>query len=656
MKKLLSLLLAICLLSTALCLPASAATQFSDIKGNEWYAPAVAYCADNGYMSGTGNNKFDPNGKVSRAQMAQILYNFAGRPDMTNAENPFTDVKRDAWYGSAVLFAKTTGIVNGTSSTTYSPNNYITREQVAVMLFGYYKASTGTTPSVDKSILNSYTDKNMISSWAQDAIAWAIQNKIMSGTGNNKLDPKGTCTRAQLAQFIMNYCKAFGTPPPIKPDIPVDDIVKELIGDTKPLPEDWLPKGGYIQGDRKYNMYGIDVTEVDGIPDREEARLINMINDYREENGLPRIQWNQHAQILAEVRAAEGAYIYGNKLGSAHNRPDGSATNQCESEIGFANLSTGNYFFIEELGITEEMIDANKVASGKTINQGKLTRDHFITENAFTGIAEAEGPLNGWKESPGHNNAMLDDMTRWGENAYAACARAKDPITGGTCFMYDAYAVNWIAKQSGEILTDIPVNNASEWEPNSRINWDNLGFTLNDIPEDSSSHDLTVWLAGQNIQNGDKLFAPLYGAWFYERSLDNVIRDMFEDYYMLENRNPSKDDLLNLTYEDMSMVKHMCVTSIGDKLVNGHISLTDGLNDNCKVCGVQHNSCYDEGRDYIDQWFMDTYGIDVSGIGNANKPCTNKATGERFDAYSDEWFNTTWMPWQEWLESYSQDF
>lgn len=651
MKKLLSLLLAICLLSTALCLPASAATQFSDIKGNEWYAPAVAYCADNGYMSGTGNNKFDPNGRVSRAQMAQILYNFAGRPDMTNAENPFTDVKRDAWYGSAVLFAKTTGIVNGTSSTTYSPNNYITREQVAVMLMGYYKASTGNTPSVNNSVLNSYTDKNMISSWAQNAIAWAVEHKIMSGVGNNKIDPKGTCTRAQLAQFIMNYCENIGTPAPIEPDIPVDDIVKELIGDTKPLPEDWLPKGGYIQGGRKYNMYGIDVTEVDGIPTADEAKFMKLLNKYRNDNSLPSITWNQHAQILAEVRAQEMAYYFD------HTRPDGTATKQCESEIGFENLDTPNYLMMEELKIDELMIDADMVNANKTINQGKLEQSHWFDENAALGATTPEGHLQRWQNSSGHNATLLDDMTRWGQNAYGAFAYGKSNTTNKTAASYNAYAVNWIPKQSGEILTDIPVNNASEWEPNSRINWDNLGFTLNDIPEDSSSHDLTVWLAGQNIQNGDKLYAPLYGAWFYERSLDNVIRDMFEDYYMLENRNPSVDDLLNLTYEDMSMVKHMCVTNIGDKLVNGHIALTDGLNDNCKVCGVQHDSCYDEGRDYIDQWFMDTYGIDVSGIGNANKPCTNKATGERFDAYSDKYFETaSEMTWLEWLKAYTQDF
>lgn len=128
------------MLAVLLALSGMTALAFSDVPENTWYAPAVDYCAEHGYMSGTGAGKFDPNGKVSRAQMAQILYNFAGCPDVSDVGNPFSDVPDKAWYTKAVKFAKSTGIVNGTSATTYSPNAYITREQVAVMLMGYYKS------------------------------------------------------------------------------------------------------------------------------------------------------------------------------------------------------------------------------------------------------------------------------------------------------------------------------------------------------------------------------------------------------------------------------------------------------------------------------------------------------------------------------------
>ena len=666
MKKALSFALVICLLCTAFCTPASAAT-FTDVPDGAWYNKAVNFCAENSYMTGIGGGKFNPGGNVTRAQMAQILYNFSNQPDMSDAENPFSDVKRDAWYANAVLFCKSTDIVSGTSATTYSPNAYVTREQVCKMLYGYYAKSTDTTPSVDLSVLNSYTDKAKISNWAQDSVAWAIQNKIMSGTGNSKLDPKGTCTRAQLAQFICNYYNAFGEILPIVPDEepdPDDTIIKELIGDTQPLPKDWLPVGGYWQGDRKYNMYGIDVTDVDGIPTAEEAKFIKLNNEYRNSKGLPSIPWNQHAQILAEVRAQEMAYIYGNKHTSVggsyttpHVRADGTSPDQCESDIGFQHLSTPNYYLIEELKIDELMIDADMVNAKKTINQGQLAHQHWLDENAALGAQSPEKHLERWQNSTGHNATLLDDMTRWGENAYCAFAYGKDPITGKTTASYNAYAINWIAKQSGEVITDIPVDNANEWTPDGRINWDNLGFTLDEIPEDTSAYEFTKWMAGQNIQTTNKLYAPLFAAWTYNRSFDNIIRDQFKDYYMVENRNPSKDDLINLDYESMSMVKHMCVVAVGDKLVNGHISTSSDVYGPCKACGVNHENGYETGRQFVDQWFMDTYDLDVSGIGNANSPCTEIATGERFDAYSDRYFATaSEMKWQEWLTQFRQDF
>lgn len=606
-------------------------TTFNDVSDKMWYAPAVAYCADNGYMSGTGNNKFDPNGKVSRAQMAQILYNFAGRPDMTNAENPFTDVKRDAWYGSAVLFAKTTGIVNGTSSTTYSPNNYITREQVAVMLFGYYKASTGNTPSVNKSVLDSYTDKNMISSWAQDAIAWAIQNKIMSGTGNNKLDPKGTCTRAQLAQFIMNYCKAFGTPPPILPDIPVDDIVKELIGDTKPLPKDWLPKGGYIQGGRKYNMYGIDVTDVDGIPDREEARLINMINDYREENGLPRLPWNQHAQMLAEVRAREAAYRY------EHKRPDGTNTKICDytnNENGRKYLQTSNVLMFEELNATESMVDPDMVASNKKIDMAKEESRPWFDENLNKGTINqldnlATRTFNSWKNSSGHNSTMLDDMTRWGRNGYAATALYVDKTNNFYIGGYNAYGIDWIE--------DYLVDPDKDWVPGRGIDYNALGFTLDDIPAEypdwilrdpdmdlesygPTDHDInsvTHWLIDRGVTEDSDTMYQVKAHYFSTLSMDDYIKFMFSNTEVFHYKNlmPGEwSDITEMIDTDISYMKEILVTNVADKMAYQHMSENNHSDTKCDVCGKNHAEKRDlaAAEQVVNQFFQDTYSFDIS--------------------------------------------
>lgn len=653
MKRLFSILLVVCLIASVCCVPASAASTFDDIKGTEWYAPAVSYCSSNGYMSGTGNNKFDPNGRVSRAQMAQILYNFAGRPDMTNAENPFTDVKRDAWYGSAVLFAKTTGIVNGTSSTTYSPNNYITREQVAVMLMGYYKASTGNTQSVNNSVLNSYTDKNMISSWAQGAVAWAVEHKIMSGVGNNKIDPKGTCTRAQLAQFIMNYCENIGTPAPIEPDIPVDDIVKELIGNTKPLPEDWLPKGGYIQGGRKYNMYGIDITDVDGIPDREEARLINMINDYREENSLPRLQWNQHAQIMSEVRAREAMWIYANNLNSAdkygtpHVRPDGTTADYCDyenNENGNQCLTTKNSLMIEELNVTESMIDCNMTNTGKTINMDKLNNRPFLYENlgrrATTDETKVpEQSLTGWQNSSGHNAALLYDFAanNFGNYGYIACAFALDIKNQLYVSQYNAYALDWIGPAEPTPPPVLDPDDSEEWYPGKGIHYDHLGFTLDDIPTEypdwilrdpdmdlesygPTDHDinsLNAWLTDNGVAENSDVWYQVKAHYFSTLSMDDYLKFMFSNTDVFHYTQLMEDGLFPIdTLEDyeIEFIKETLVSAVADKLAYQHLEEIGSTLNKCEVCGKNHSEKRDlaAAEQVVNQFFQDTYGFDIS--------------------------------------------
>lgn len=600
-------------------------TKFNDVSDKMWYAPAVAYCADNGYMSGTGNNKFDPNGKVSRAQMAQILYNFAGRPDMTNAENPFTDVKRDAWYGSAVLFAKTTGIVNGTSSTTYSPNNYITREQVAVMLFGYYKASTGNTPSVDKSVLNSYTDKNMISSWAQDAIAWAIQNKIMSGTGNGKLDPKGTCTRAQLAQFIMNYCKAFGTPPPIEPDIP-KPILPDIPGfpedgNFEPLPEDWLPKGGYTQGGRKYNMYGIDITDVDGVPDTNEIQTMALINNYRVENGLPELKWNTHAQVLAEIRVREATYNF------AHARPDGSNcfrhTDSDTSNICCQYLSTNNFMMLEEIGLSDKYIDAQMVDTGKALDRRNGSPCENLGSHSYSHTNLASVQFAGWKNSPGHDNALKANFGT--KTGYFAIGYTYDTENLHAIGCYDAYGVDWTA--DGE----------QDWIPGRGIDYNALGFTLNDIPDEypdwilrdpdmdlesygPTDHDInsvTHWLIDHGVTEDSDTMYQVKAHYFSALSMDDYIKFMFSNTEVFHYKNlmPGEwSDITEMINTDISYMKEILVTNVADKMAYQHMSENNHSDIKCDVCGKNHAEKRDlaAAETIVNQFFTDTYGFDIS--------------------------------------------
>lgn len=206
-KKIVSMLLSFCLFVGSLSLSASAASidAMWDVSTSAWYYSAAKYCVDGGYMNGTGENTFSPNGVVTRAQVVQVLYNMAGKPNAAGYSNPFYDVSGNAWYANAIKWAKGNGIANGVSETAFSPNKAVTREQVAVMFKNYKKYTSGGTPTIYSAYLEKYSDKYSVSSWAQSSVNWAVQYGLMSGTSASSLTPQGTCTRSQLAQFIKNY-------------------------------------------------------------------------------------------------------------------------------------------------------------------------------------------------------------------------------------------------------------------------------------------------------------------------------------------------------------------------------------------------------------------------------------------------------------------
>lgn len=174
---------------------------FKDVATNSWYYNAVSYVNEKGLITGTGNGQFSPDAKLTRAMMAQILYSMAGKPDMSN-ENlgyPYADVAGDSWCANAVYWARLKGIVSGVSAEQFAPNNSITREQLALMLYNY-----AGKPAVSNQTLT-FADKDKVSDYAQTAIGWAVENGILSGKTGNMLDPQGTATRAEAAQMIMKF-------------------------------------------------------------------------------------------------------------------------------------------------------------------------------------------------------------------------------------------------------------------------------------------------------------------------------------------------------------------------------------------------------------------------------------------------------------------
>ena len=230
----LSLILLVCLsLTAAVTANAAQLEDMTDIPANIWYSESVAYCLENNYMVGVSATRFQPNGEITRASMVQVLYNLEGQPQVI-AENPFIDVREDAWYYSAVLWARSANITSGTSSTTFSPDTPITREQVAAMFANYARYTNAYGQQVDQAILDRYTDRNLIANYARESVAWAVQSGVMSGTSITTFAPQATCTRAQMAQILYN---AFAQPSqePEGPEAPVEETEYRLsvqVGET----------------------------------------------------------------------------------------------------------------------------------------------------------------------------------------------------------------------------------------------------------------------------------------------------------------------------------------------------------------------------------------------------------------------------------------
>ena len=171
---------------------------FTDLDVGAWYHEAVDFVLGNHLMNGFGNGLFGPNAQLTRAQLTQILYNREGKPAVTGGSK-FTDVDKNAWYSDAVNWAVANGIVGGYGNGKFGPDDNITREQLAVMLWRYAKSPAATNKKLD------FKDAGETSNYALDAIRWAVENGIINGKGNGILDPKGQATRAQTAQMLKNF-------------------------------------------------------------------------------------------------------------------------------------------------------------------------------------------------------------------------------------------------------------------------------------------------------------------------------------------------------------------------------------------------------------------------------------------------------------------
>ena len=176
---------------------------FTDVSTSDWFYDDVAFVYENGLFSGTDSRSFSPNASMTRAMLVTVLYRLEGEPTVTGRSS-FTDVRSGAYYEKSVIWAAANGIVTGTDSTSFSPDAKVTREQLAAILYRYAQYRKLDTDASAK--LNSFTDADSVSAYASEALGWAVSEGLIDGA-SGKLMPKGDATRAQVAAILHRFVK-----------------------------------------------------------------------------------------------------------------------------------------------------------------------------------------------------------------------------------------------------------------------------------------------------------------------------------------------------------------------------------------------------------------------------------------------------------------
>ena len=207
MKKLISVLLAAVMTAAAIfaALPVSADT-FSDVNESMWSRASIEYAVKKGYMQGVGGGKFDPEGSLTRAMVVTVLWRREGSL-APSAPSGFEDVPENEWYADPVAWAKEEGVVLGVTDTAFDPDGLITREQLATMLSRF---STRCLVYVtERADLNLFADHEKVSDWASEPLGWAVEAGLIKGTDGNRLAPDSSATREQFAAIIERFDNTF---------------------------------------------------------------------------------------------------------------------------------------------------------------------------------------------------------------------------------------------------------------------------------------------------------------------------------------------------------------------------------------------------------------------------------------------------------------
>lgn len=181
--------------------------HYEDVTEEAWYAEAFRYVIEHGLFQGMSDTEFAPNLNMTRAMLVTVLHRLEGKPVPSTASG-FEDVPADTWYTDAVAWARVSGVVKGYSDTVFGPEDNITREQMATILYRYAKnKGYDVNQNVDYS---HYEDSGMVSYWAAEAMSWANATGLIIGRSETTLNPRDTATRAEVATILMRFCRLEG--------------------------------------------------------------------------------------------------------------------------------------------------------------------------------------------------------------------------------------------------------------------------------------------------------------------------------------------------------------------------------------------------------------------------------------------------------------
>lgn len=203
-KRIVSMFLGLCMILSIIpttALAAESQVPFTDVRKTDWFYSAVQYVYEEGIMSGTGKGQFSPNMTTSRAMLVTILYRLEGSPKVSRAT--FTDVSENMYYSDAVAWASSNKIVSGYGNGRFGPNDLITREQLATILYRYAQYKNYDTSA--KGSIFKFADGLSVHTYAVEAMNWAVGAELLSGVGDKSLNPTGNATRAQVATILMRF-------------------------------------------------------------------------------------------------------------------------------------------------------------------------------------------------------------------------------------------------------------------------------------------------------------------------------------------------------------------------------------------------------------------------------------------------------------------